>query len=178
MMRKVTVLAMLVAFVFTALLVTAQEATQAPAAQTAKPEYVGVEKCKMCHKEQFESWSLTGHAKAFTKLTAEDKGKPECVNCHISGKLADGTVLEGVQCEGCHGPGSEYKSVKIMSKTKWAADPATYKKMAMDAGLKYPVEADCRGCHKPEGNANFKEFDFAKSKPMVHTMKAKVEEGK
>lgn len=179
MMRKVTILALLVlaAFAFTALLVTAQEAKEAP-----KHEYVGAEKCKMCHKDQFTSWSETGHAKAYTKLSDEEKKNPDCVKCHVSGSLADGTLLEGIQCEGCHGPGSDYKSAKIMSKTKWAADPAAYKQMAIDAGLKYPTEEDCRQCHKKEGNANFKEFDFAKFKPMVHTMtvktEVKAEEGK
>ena len=133
-------------------------------------EYVGANKCKMCHKAQFDSWSETGHAKAFDKLSDEEKAKPECVGCHITGTMADGTVINNVECEACHGPGADYKSPKIMSKKKWAEDPEGYKKMAMDAGLIYPTEENCKKCHKAEGNENFKPLDFEKSKGLVHTM--------
>jgi len=136
--------------------------------KAATHEYVGDAKCKMCHKDVHKAWSETGHAKAFEVLSAEEKKDAKCVGCHSTGKLADGTLLEGVQCEVCHGPGSDYKSAKIMSKTKWAADPETYKKMAIEAGLVYPDEKLCVNCHKAEGNANFKEFKFAERVGNVH----------
>ena len=75
----------------------------------AAPTKVGAAACKMCHKVQFESWSASAHAKA----------KP---------------VLD---CEACHGPGSEYKAVKVMK------DPAAAKK----AGLIMPDKAQCATCH-------------------------------
>ncbi|MEW6411108.1 MAG: multiheme c-type cytochrome [Candidatus Zixiibacteriota bacterium] len=176
MMRKLVVIALLgfALLAFAAMLAVAQEETKTEAKteakEGAKAEFVGAEKCaKVCHKVQFNSWLETGHAKAFTVLTDEDKAKPECVTpCHVTGKLADGTLLEGVQCEACHGAGSEYKSPKIMSKPKWSGDPAGYKKMAMDAGLIYPTAEHCTQCHKEEGNPNFKPFDFEASKGKVH----------
>lgn len=35
----------------------------------------------------------------------------------------------------------------------------------------YPIEENCKRCHKKEGNLNFKKFDFLKRKPQVHVMK-------
>ena len=140
--------------------------------EKAKPEYVGANKCKGCHKVQHKSWLETKHAKAFDVLSDEEKKKPECVSCHITGKTAKGEVLEGVQCEACHGPASKYKSIKIMNKKKWAADPEMYQKKAVEAGLIYSKEENCKRCHKKEGNPNFKKFDFAKRKPLVHVMKS------
>jgi len=184
-MRRVTILVIimtaLVAFLaLTAMAQEAKEEAKEEVKEEAKEEvqhdFVGAKKCKICHKAQFTSWSETGHATSFDKLTDEEKAKPECVTCHSSGNLAkDSSLMEGIQCEACHGAGGDYKSAKIMSKKKWAADPETYKKMAIDAGLVYPTEEDCKSCHKKEGNPNFKEFDFAKMKGKVHTMS---EEGK
>ena len=131
-------------------------------------EYVGVTKCKICHKDVYTAWSKTGHATAYDKLSDEEKKKPECVQCHITGTTAKGELLEGVQCEACHGPGSDYKSPKIMNKKKWEADPEGQLAMAKEAGLVIPTEETCVRCHKKEGNPNFKPFDFAKRVGMVH----------
>ena len=187
MMRKLMVIALLglALLAFTAMIVTAQEAKEEAKEEVkeeakveakkecaeATHDFVGTKKCAgMCHKAQLAAWQETGHAKVDV-LSAEDKAKPECGGaCHMTGKLADGTVLEGVQCEACHGPGKAYKSPKIMSKSKWPKDPETYKKMAIDAGLVYPTEETCVGCHKEEGNPNFKAFDFEKSKGTVHAV--------
>lgn len=177
MMRKLMVIALLglALLAFVALTAVAQEAAE-EAKKEAKQgfDFVGAEKCaKVCHKAQYTSWLETKHAKSFTILTDEDKAKPECAGaCHITGKLADGTVLEGAQCEACHGPGSAYKSPKIMSKAKWKGEPETYKKMAIEAGLVYPTAETCAGCHKEEGNPNFKPLDFEKSKGTVHPVAA------
>jgi hypothetical protein len=150
---------------------TAEEAKKDTTSEV-KREYVGATKCKICHKTEYESWAKTKLATAFEVLSDEEKKKQECVVCHITGKMADGTVIEGIECEACHGPGSDYKSIQIMNKKKWEADPETQKKKAIAAGLIYPTETDCQRCHKKEGNPNFKEFVFAQRKPLVHTMKS------
>lgn len=134
--------------------------------------YVGDAKCKMCHKDVHAAWMDTKHAKAFTALKPEEQKKPECVKCHVTGTTAENVVLEGVQCESCHGPGSEYKKPTIMSKAKYAADKVAARKVAVEAGLIMPTAEVCTKCHTKEGNANFKEFDFAKSKGLVHAVKA------
>ena len=97
-------------------------------------DYIGVTKCKICHKLQFESWSGLAHAKAFERLKPEEQGKAECLKCHATGGSAE---MPGVQCEACHGPGSEYKSMKVMKE----------RDAAMAAGLVLPAEEVCTGCH-------------------------------
>jgi hypothetical protein len=67
-MRKLLALATVAAF---ALVLHA-----APAA--AEHAAVGVAKCKMCHKIEFDSWSKTKHA-----TSAENKA--ECETCHGNG---------------------------------------------------------------------------------------------
>lgn len=133
--------------------------------------FVGADKCKMCHKDNFASWSETKHAKAFSALKPEEQKKPECVKCHMTGMTAEKVNLEGVQCEACHGAGSEYKKPTIMSKAKFA-DKAAGLKAAQAAGLVMPTAEVCTKCHTKEGNPNFKEFDFEKMKGQVHPKKA------
>ena len=83
-----------------------------------------------------------------------------------------------MQCEACHGAGADYKKPTIMSAAKWKADSTAQKKLMVEAGLVYPVEANCMGCHKQEGNPNFKPFDFAKMQPLVHPIAAAEPAGK
>ena len=74
--------------------------------------YVGVKKCKMCHKGEkrgnvFEKWEKGPHADAFGKLKDADKKNPECLACHTTGfnkggyKIGDANAskFEGIQCE-------------------------------------------------------------------------------
>lgn len=142
-------------------------------AEEAAHKYVGPKKCKTCHKGVHTSWSETKHANAFNLLSDEEKKNEKCIACHTSGIDKKGVLIEGVTCEACHGAGSDYKSAKIMSKKKWKADPDAHKKMALDAGLNYPKEADCVRCHTKEGNSNFKEFKFEDRKDKVHPVVAK-----
>jgi hypothetical protein len=174
-MRKLsTVLAVLI--IFMAAIVVAQDKP----AETAKEAhaFVGAEKCKMCHKAQFESWSKTPHAKAFDALKPEEQKKAECTVCHITGATAEKVELNGVQCEACHGAGADYKKPTIMSASKWKADSTAQRKLMVEAGLILPTEKDCMRCHKKEGNPNYKPFDFAKMQPLVHPIAAKTEGGK
>lgn len=169
-MRKVLLICLATAAMLALMVGTGiaeEKAEKVDKVEKAEHDYVGAKKCKTCHKVQFKSWSETGHAKAFSLLSAEEQKNEECVACHITGALADKTVLENVQCEACHGGGKDYKSIKIMNKKKWKADPETYKKMAIDAGLVYPTEETCVKCHN-KNSPNFKEFDFAKRKDLVH----------
>jgi hypothetical protein len=70
---------------------------------------VGSDSCEMCHDVQFASWSTTAHAARNPPL----------------------------DCEGCHGPGSEYSKMAVMK------DPAK----ARAAGLVIPTGAFCSNCH-------------------------------
>jgi len=165
---------LLVLTALAALLITSVVAQDtAKKEEKAKFEYVGEAKCKLCHKDVHTSWLATKHAKAYDVLSDEEKKKPECVKCHITGTTAAGELLEGVQCEACHGPGSEYKSATIMNKKKWEADPAGQLKLAQEKGLIVPKAEDCVRCHTKEGHPNFKEFNFEKMHSLVHPVAAK-----
>lgn len=72
--------------------------------------HIGAAKCKTCHAVQFTSWSAGAHAKRTPPL----------------------------DCEGCHGAGSEYKTMAVMK------DPAK----ARAAGLVMPGRDFCATCHK------------------------------
>ena len=136
--------------------------------------YIGVKKCKMCHKgaprgEVYEKWEKSFHARAFESLKAKGKEKdPACVECHVTGfnaggyKIGDANAadFEGVQCESCHGPGSVYKSMSIMKdKTK-----------AMENGLITPTESVCKKCHDETRCPAAKGFNFAEFvKKIDHT---------
>jgi hypothetical protein len=83
------------------------------ALQAQDHTYVGAEKCKMCHKVQYNSWLETTHATTTeVAMNATDlEFTADCLKCHATN--AD-EALAGVQCEACHGPGSDYKKMSIM----------------------------------------------------------------
>ncbi len=144
-----------------------------------KATYVGDKSCKMCHSAQWNAWSKTKHASAWSALKPEEQKKAECAGCHETGKTAADSMLTNVQCEACHGAGSEYKKPTVMSASKFKADHDGQLKVALAAGLTFPpTEANCLKCHKKEGNPNFKEFDFAKMKDLVHPVAAPATEKK
>jgi Cytochrome c554 and c-prime len=147
----------------------------ARAEEEAQLGYVGVGKCKMCHKSakkgnQFGHWEAGPHAHAYkTLLTEESKvicakmeikvapnEAPECLKCHVTGHGVKAELLgkkysieDGVGCESCHGPGADY--LKIHKK-----DPAG----AKAAGMVDPTDAEmCKRCHNPE-SPTYKEFVY------------------
>ncbi len=124
-----------------------------------RAEYVGAKKCKFCHKAEYESWLETTHANALETLKPEDRKKDSCLICHVTGFGVADTIFAGVQCEACHGPGSLYKSMKIMSKKKYKEDFEKQHQMALDAGLIVPTEETCRSCHN-EKSPTFKGFNY------------------
>ena len=83
-----------------------------------------------------------------------------CLECHGVG-VRNGTDLnhalssrpeEGVTCESCHGPGSEYISIKVMSD----------REAFLAAGGRIPDEATCRSCHRRSEN-----FDWSEKWPKI-----------
>ncbi len=158
------------------------------------PKFIGVKKCSMCHKsakqgEQLKIWKASNHAKAYKtlqtaeadKIAAEKgiKGKAveaaECLKCHVTGHGVDASkfdkkfkIEEGVQCEACHGAGSEYKSMKVMKDhAKSVAAGMT------DFTAEGSIEAQCKTCHNEE-SPTYKPFDFEKKWAIIaHPIPAK-----
>jgi len=130
------------------------------------PTYVGVDKCKMCHKGEkngmiFETWEAEKHAHAYQAVI--DKGETEntlCMQCHTTGYGAGGydpaaenkDEFANVQCEACHGPGSMYKKMSVMKD----------KEAAIAAGLVMPTEETCLQCHNDKYHKDMT-FNFAEA---------------
>ena len=140
--------------------------------EAPKHKYVGAEKCKICHKKDgvYPSWLMTKHATAWDSLSAEDQKKKELEPYYTTGTTAKGVLLTGVQCEACHGPGSDYKKKKIMED----------RELAVAAGLLIPDSTTCMKCHYADAPAPLaatsKAFDFDKMKSTgIHDLKAKPE---
>jgi len=119
--------------------------------EEVKHEYIGAKKCKICHKDEYTSWLETAHAKAWESLKPEEQANPECAGCHSTGVSSKDELLTGVQCEVCHGPGSDYKKKSVMED----------REKAMAAGLIIPDSTLCVSCHN-EKSPTFKGFDFQK----------------
>jgi hypothetical protein len=155
------------------------DSTKVPDKGTAN-EYIGANKCKMCHSKQHKAWLETKHAKAFAALVNADEktsaemakklgitltGKPSeteaCVTCHVTGQKLPGgypptdSMLTAnftlVGCEACHGPGSAHKAAAKEEKKKFINGA--------------PGEVLCKSCHTAESSADFK---FADRKGKVH----------
>ncbi len=135
-------------------------------AQDKHPVYVGVKVCAKCHSDeatgnQYGVWQSTKHAQAYKALfTPEAKAMaqlsgildpPEkafiCLGCHATAADSEPwerdptfSIDEGMQCERCHGPGSEY--IDVMK------DPEAARK----AGLKMLSAHDCAACHYAKGS--------------------------
>jgi hypothetical protein len=84
------------------------------AAPPRERERVSAGLCRGCHRIQYDSWVKSGHAR------------------------------KALDCEGCHGNGSEYATNKVMK------DPAA----AKAAGLIFQTAAFCAKCH-PTADASF-----------------------
>jgi hypothetical protein len=106
-----------------------------------QPSYVGVEACTACHDDARNVWNKTKHAHAYATLADQNKQfNLDCVSCHVTGYEQPGgstvthvDLLEDVQCEVCHGPGSKHSK----SPKKFA--PVVAK----------PGPDTCLGCHRP-----------------------------
>ncbi len=111
-----------------------------PAQDAPEPVYVGARACADCHSGremgyQHSKWLLSRHATAYAVLakpeaktiadlsgiTEEPRKAAMCLGCHATGAEAEEwerdpefRIEDGVQCEKCHGPGSEYMPAEIM----------------------------------------------------------------
>mgnify|MGYP003572436939 FL=1 len=137
---------------------------------TEGAKYIGEAKCKMCHIKDHKSWKEMAHATAFETLpekyrtmdAATEDGR-KCLSCHVTGwgeGDRDGFVdpaasenLLNVQCEACHGPGSNHvdaaKAIMKDKRKEFNADEKSYILRSTTT---------CADCHNPhEDFSKFKE---------------------
>ncbi|RPJ48063.1 MAG: hypothetical protein EHM19_02385 [Candidatus Latescibacterota bacterium] len=105
--------------------------------------FLGGEKCALCHGEIHEHWTKTAHASAFKTIAeGEERENPECWKCHVVGlgeKTGHPTTalepnLWNVQCESCHGMGTDH---------------------VRGASRKKVDKSVCLGCHTEEWSPDF-----------------------
>ncbi|MHC4547641.1 MAG: multiheme c-type cytochrome [Planctomycetota bacterium] len=128
---------------------------------TAGSTYLGQKACKKCHMKQHRTWRKMMHAKAWETLpekyrTPDEKDEDGrvCMSCHVTGwgekdrgGFADAGASEhllGVQCEACHGPGSQHKEAgqKVLDE----------KRKTFNEGEKTFINrktTGCANCHNP-----------------------------
>jgi YVTN family beta-propeller protein len=138
------------------------------AQEMRQPVYVGARVCAQCHEghgagNQYSLWLLSAHAKAWATLATPEakvmarlsglrddpERSPVCLGCHATAAEAEAwerdpgfRIEDGVQCEKCHGPGSEYMAEDVMR------DPVR----ARRAGLRVLEKRDCAVCHYAKGS--------------------------
>jgi hypothetical protein len=120
--------------------------------KTETGRYLGALTCKRCHEKEYQQWSTSPHALAFANLDKPVAGKPrtaQCLACHTTGFGKEGGYspdqqgaqslpggppdLASVQCESCHGKGTEHTRTGKVS-----------------LGLE-----TCSGCHTAEWSPKF-----------------------
>ncbi len=120
--------------------------------QNAEIEYVGSKKCRLCHADVYKSWLKSPHASASGQLTEMRLHDTECAECHTTGFTKDGDLLENVGCEACHGPGSEYRKMRVMKDEQ----------RVHELGLRVQSEMVCIRCHNDRCQ-HFDGFDYIQS---------------
>jgi len=119
----------------------------------ATDHYVGAEICARCHSAEYTQWSSTPHAHAWQALQEAGRdATPDCIVCHAVGRGQPGGFqnpidtpgLINVQCENCHGMGTEHEAFR-----------------ASEAVV---AESTCRGCHNPTTSPT---FDFSLYRPHI-----------
>jgi len=167
---------------------TKEDTTKVPA--PPKVKYVGSLVCKPCHNLKskgkiYDKWAASKHAVAYEMLANEESQKiakemkikdpqksDKCLKCHATGYDATDkekgpkfNLTEGISCEGCHGAGEKYKSMKVMKNPE----------LSKENGLIMPGEKECKGCHNEE-SPTYKKFKFAEAwKVIDHSVPKKTE---
>jgi len=120
-------------------------------AASEQGSYAGERNCKKCHIKRHKAWRGDKHAVAFDNIEGAYRSDPECLKCHTTGHDEGGFVslektptLTGVQCEQCHGVGSEH--IPMMSKLK--KDKVDTSEYPEDLKIN-PRPATCIKCHTP-----------------------------
>ncbi len=112
-------------------------------------EFVGADTCGQCHTGKHANWATTLHQQALVNITPFANTNPDCLPCHTvgfgqpSGFVDENTTpqLAGVQCENCHGTGSDH--VNLAKSTNISVDLSA---------------ASCGSCHNGEHHPTFDQW--------------------
>jgi hypothetical protein len=154
MYKKIGIVALLLvtALLYSTVLTAEEEEVNAFVGNNAKT-------CVACHLEQVMAWKKWPMSKSWDRLSEEEQQNEDCIRCHVTGygepggwvSFEETPGLVGIQCEACHGPQSDHMKVPIQDTE------------AKRASANKPDPDSCLVCHTPEGNENFKEFEYKES---------------
>lgn len=127
--------------------------------------YVGNDKCRLCHRDFFIGRKQDPHDHAMRYITdSEYRDNPKCLVCHATGfgvksgfaSIAKTPRLANVQCEGCHGPGSNHLKIASIKKTGGGFlvgtdRPDRLRKM-------------CKSCHTDRWDHSYSDFESSYAK--------------
>jgi len=130
-----------------------QAQNKALQADNSVSHYLGSELCIRCHPAEGAQWKTTAHSAAWNTLQVVKRdADEECVACHSVGYMKPGGFVSfastpqmaNVQCENCHGMGTEHDAFKQAANH-------------IDAST-------CMQCHNKDRDSD---FDFAKDLPKI-----------
>lgn len=117
-------------------------------------QFLGDNNCKACHTEIHRQWRKTSHSRAHLSLRGRNmQSEPECLVCHTTGYRHyngfdehERANLSNVQCEACHGYGTQHDRTGEMLK------------VARESCTRCHVDSErpCHDEHKDEA------FDYAR----------------
>ncbi|NDC53607.1 MAG: hypothetical protein EBZ74_04785 [Planctomycetia bacterium] len=101
----------------------------APIRHPSGRRFAGSAACADCHREAYDVWQESSHARALTTLEQQSPrrdGDPECLSCHVVGwapqrfepfeggfaSMAATPHLAHQGCENCHGPAAAHTAVE------------------------------------------------------------------
>lgn len=160
--------------------------------------FVGASKCKSCHNKEsaggiHDKWESMKHAHAFEVLKSdeaiavakemgiEDPTKSaDCMKCHDTGytepderKHRRFKTELGVQCETCHGPGSEHVKARLAAAKEEEVEEGVLRQIG-EGEIVMPDVQLCLSCHNDE-SPSFKPLDLEKALKTIQHMHPKRE---
>ena len=141
---------------------TPQSAGPSPAGKVIDHDYVGAERCRACHAEEYALLEKGPHARAFDVLSAKDRADPRCLSCHTTVPEDLAPALLGVQCESCHGPGRHYS-------IEWIMRDAELSRLLSLARVD---EKTCTRCHT-DSSPSLSPFVVSEKMPLIKHWKDK-----
>ena len=153
--KRLVLVVLPIVFVAVLLAVFYQLGALADETGTRSPaDYVGSDSCETCHAPSYAGWSATHHPDAWVTLNMSPLKVEACEKCHVTGHgdVAHGgfdptndspVSRRGIQCEACHGPGSDHVTTE---------DPA-------DIQMSYSAAVCGAICHQEEHHPYFEEWN-------------------
>lgn len=141
------------------------EAAYNEAMGSGEYKYVGNDKCRLCHRDFFVGRKQDPHDHAMSYITdSKYSTNASCLLCHSTGfgvktgfvSMEQTPRLSNVQCEGCHGPGSNHLKIASIKKTGGG----------FLAGTDHPerLKKMCKVCHTERWNRSYTDFESAYAK--------------